>query len=1317
MATLALAVAGAAAGGSLLPAGASFLGITLSGAAIGAQAGALAGSYVDNALFAASGRTRPVEGPRLQKVYLSSSTEGAPIPRIYGHVRIGGQVIWADEIIEEIVKSSSGGGSAKGAAASPPSGATIEYRYFASFAVALAEGEIAGIGRVWADGREIDLSRTTFRLYPGSETQEPDTLIEARLGPGATPAFRGTAYILFERLPLADYGNRIPQLSFEVYRPVEASRAGIRGVVMIPGSGEFVYATEPVTQTFGGGEQAAENAHTLQGPTDWAVALDQLEATLPSVGSVSLVVSWFGTDLRASHCEVRPGVERRDKVTSDLTWEVAGTQRANAYLISQREGRPAYGGTPADASVVQAIRDLKVRGKDVVLTPFILMDIPEENELDDPYGGPAQATYPWRGRITVAPAPGLPGSPDKTPSAAADIRAFVGVAAPSDYRVVGERVEYTGPSEWSLRRQILHYAHLAKVAGGVDGFVIGSELRGLSTVRDGQASYPFVAALLALASDVKAILGPSTTVLYAADWSEYFGHQPADGSGDVHFHLDPLWASSAIDAIGIDLYWPLADWRDGAAHRDREAGWRSAYDVAYLRSNIAGGEGYDWYYESAADRASQIRTPITDGLGKPWVFRFKDLASWWSNFHHDRPGGVESPSPTAWVPQSKPVWLTEVGCPAVDKGANQPNVFVDPKSSESALPYFSRGTRDDLIQRRYLEAIVEHFDPAHPNHVPGSNPLSSLYGGPMVDPLRIHAYCWDARPYPAFPFDTATWGDGENWQYGHWLTGRFASGSLEMTLSRVLSDFGFADYVVDSLPGVVPGYVIDRVMSAREALEPLSLAFFFDSLESAGRIRFRSRAEGEIALTLSDDTLVERQPEAPLLELKRTQETELPRSARVTYIDPGRDFEPAVAEARRLTGATGRVSEAELPIVLDSAPAQELAEAWLYETWSAREQVSFALPPSALAAEPGDVIALARPAGTRLVRVTELGDHASREVSGLSIDPEVYAAAPAVSRPGASPGSAATGRPVAAFLDLPLLRGDESENAGYFAASQSPWPGGVAVFGSPETTGFVLRGRALAPATLGTTLDALPSGPLGVVDRGTRIRVAVVGGTLRSETPLQVLAGANVAAVATPEGTWEVFQFENAELVAPGTYEISGLLRGQAGTEHAMRAPLAAGAPFVLIDGAVTAIDLGAGEIGLPLNWRYGPASRDIADRSYQEMTHAFLGTGGVPLSPAHVRGMRQDGDLILSWIRRTRMGGDSWEAIEVPLAEASERYEVDILDGAHVVRTLRTEVPLAIYTGAEQVADFGETQGRITVSVHQLSATRGRGAGRTATL
>ena len=169
---------------------------------------------------------------------------------------------------------------------------------------------------------------------------------------------------------------------------------------------------------------------------------------------------------------------------------------------------------------------------------------------------------------------------------------------------------------------------------------------------------------------------------------------------------------------------PLADWRDGLDHLDA-ASADAITDLDYLRGNVEGGEGYDWFYASAADREAQVRTPITDGAaGRPWVFRYKDIRSWWSNPHRNRPGGVESGATTAWVPESKPIRFTEIGCPAVDRGPNQPNVFYDPKSAESFLPYFSRGWRDDAVQRRFLEAALGYWAE------PANNPTSSVYSRP-----------------------------------------------------------------------------------------------------------------------------------------------------------------------------------------------------------------------------------------------------------------------------------------------------------------------------------------------------------------------------------------------------------------------------------------------------------------------------------------------------------------------------------------------------------------------------------------------------------
>lgn len=817
---------------------------------------------------------------------------------------------------------------------------------------------------------------------------------------------------------------------------------------------------------------------------------------------------------------------------------------------------------------------------------------------------------------------------------------------------------------------------------------------------------------------MKSILGAATKVTYAADWSEYFGHQPADGSDDVTFHLDPLWASPAIDAIGIDVYWPLSDWRDGFDHADAIAGTRQIYDLAYLKSNVTGGEGFAWYYASQADRDAQVRTPITDGLGKPWVYRYKDIKSWWLNPHYNRVGGVESPVPTAWVPQSKPFWFMEVGCGAVDKAANQPNVFVDPKSSENALPHFSRGTRDDLIQRRYIRALIETFDPTAAGFVASANPLSAVDGQRMVDLARLHVYAWDARPFPAFPANTELWGDGDNWQLGHWLIGRLVSAPLAETLASLLTDYGFTRFDVADLAGTVTGYTIDRVMSARDAINAFELAFFIDTVESDGVLRFRQRGSAAPVLAIGPGDMVETKADQALISLTRGQETELPAFAKIRYLSATGNYRQAVAESRRLTGASGRVSQADLAIVMDAEQASAITDSWLFEAWAARERAAFKLPPSALALEPGDIVAVEIGADTRTFRLTEVGEHGVRDIDARSIDAAIYGITASQVRPPRAGDPVIAGQPTLAFLDLPLLGGNESPTNGYVAAVQQPWPGGVAVYASPETSGYRLKSIIATPATMGVTGAPFAAAPAGRWDHASALIVELGRGTLTSASRIQVLAGANVAAVQSPSGLWEIVQFTTADLIAPLTYRLTGLLRGQAGTDATQIDTVPAGATFVLLNSAVTPVSLTASESRLPLNWRYGPSSRSLGDATYADGLHTYDALGLRPLSPVHVTGQRAaNGDLSVTWIRRTRIGGDSWYLPDVPLSEDTERYEADILSGSSVKRTIAVSSPGFVYPAVDQVADFGNSTLPVSLRIAQVSSAYGRGPATVATL
>lgn len=178
------------------------------GGPIGAMLGGLIGQSVDRELlFKPNGR----EGPRLAELKVQSSSYGTPIPKLFGTLRVAGSVIWATDLVEHRHRE---GGKGR------PT--TTSYSYTASFAVALSARPILSVGRIWADGKLLRgaagdwKARTGFRLHTGGEGQAADPLIASAEGIALAPAHRGTAYAVFEDLELADFGNRIPSLSFEV---------------------------------------------------------------------------------------------------------------------------------------------------------------------------------------------------------------------------------------------------------------------------------------------------------------------------------------------------------------------------------------------------------------------------------------------------------------------------------------------------------------------------------------------------------------------------------------------------------------------------------------------------------------------------------------------------------------------------------------------------------------------------------------------------------------------------------------------------------------------------------------------------------------------------------------------------------------------------------------------------------------------------------------------------------------------------------------------------------------------------------------------
>ena len=485
-----------------------------------------------------------------------------------------------------------------------------------------------------------------------------------------------------------------------------------------------------------------------------------------------------------------------------------------------------YGGTPSDPSIVRCIRDLKSRGFKVVLYPFLLG---------------TGAGFPWRGRIS---SPG-----DLSQTATNDVATFMGNATIGDFTpdATSLTVAYSGfLLDWTYRRMILHYANLVTIAGGVDLFVIGSELRGLEILRgpgwtkagttDGSGNaiwdYPMVAALNTLANDVRTTFdnagltktGGKNLITYSADWSSWMGWQHTGENGQWP-HLDQLYANPNIDFVSYDNYLPLTDMTTNPNGGGMDAvfwqvpaytapwpptpatmnglgltGPATIYSTPYIKRGIEHGQYFDWFYLSSDTPGTgqshgldpfgsdlQVSLPTDDRLAQSRnqyfpnqeILANKQVRWWWNNLHQavydngDGTGFSPHGPQTEWVPNSKSTIMLEYGFAACDKSTNQPNVFFDPKSTESFTAFWSvwdpsneggyTPRRDDTIQAMALDAIYEYWN------VDGNN--ETVGGVDMIDFTFCLAWNWDARPFPVFPTNSSAWGDTGNWEQGFSITG------------------------------------------------------------------------------------------------------------------------------------------------------------------------------------------------------------------------------------------------------------------------------------------------------------------------------------------------------------------------------------------------------------------------------------------------------------------------------------------------------------------------------------------------------------------
>lgn len=556
-------------------------------------------------------------------------------------------------------------------------------------------------------------------------------------------------------------------------------------------------------------------------------------------------------------------------------------------------------------------------------------------------------------------------------------------------------------------------------------------------------------------------------------------------------------------------------------------------------------------------------------------------------------------------------------------------------------------------------------------------------------------------------------------------------GSPGVTLAEIADDVlalaGADVAMIDTtaLTQVIPGYSVSSG-AGRDWLEPLIDLYDVDARPHGFALQFVNRGASPGGTIASTRFALPGDGQA-LYGLINPGGTDVPKQINLGFADIAADQQPNSAKSPPVTGLAGsRILSLDLgTLALDVDSARQLVARYHRRVRFDRKGWSLALTARDFDLEPGDVRTLVLGGSPVIARLHGMVLDADRR-----IETEWRRDDPSVALLDGASGATFDGRDPSVVvvpllsrgftLDLPLLRDADSSASPLLYVAAAPWAAGSwpgatmyqAVDGeySDELAGVA----STAQATWGYATDALADTALpGLWDRGSSVNIRLQVGTLTGTTEAAIDANprANLCLIGD-----ELVNFTTATLEGDGTYTLSGFKRGRRGTEWATTGH-AARDVFLLLDTAAPAA-LGLSEVGTSLSFKAVTAGRS-ASGAYPIAVAPFTGASLKPYSPVHLAGARDagTGDWALEWVRRTRVGGAWTSGTTIPLSEASEEYEVEIMDGATVKRTFTgLTSPAASYTAAQQTTDWGSGQTSITFRVYQISDAVGRGFVATAT-
>jgi len=537
--------------------------------------------------------------------------------------------------------------------------------------------------------------------------------------------------------------------------------------------------------------------------------------------------------------------------------------------------------------------------------------------------------------------------------------------------------------------------------------------------------------------------------------------------------------------------------------------------------------------------------------------------------------------------------------------------------------------------------------------------------------------------------------------------------TLARIVAAILERAGYADsdYDVSALDAIeVDGYALSDQTTAARAIEPLQNFARFDLVEQDGMLRAVLHGQGDgvsVAASETGASLALEKGEDGLVQTSRAQQLDLPLEVCVDYLDASLDYETGSQRARRsVSGGARSVEKITLPLVCSATRARRVAENQLYAAWVQRERYRLYLSLAFVGLNPSDVVVYE---GKRLRVLAVTRKRGIVQVDALPAVPSDMVSEATAESPLSSSASANVAVSSEAYLmDVPLLREQDDQAGLYVAVSGVDGWRGASLWRAADGVSFTRLTSFVQAASAGVATTALGAASPFYKDKARSVRVQMLRGQLASCTESELLNGANVALLGE-----ELIQFQTATLIEAGLYELSGLLRGRRGTEDKTGSHLV-GERFVLLTAtAMQFVPTPLSDRGISYHFR---AVSDGGSLDFAlDRTLAYGMKTLEPYAPVHIKGARSAGtgsDVTLRWKRRARMNAAWVDYIDVPLDEAQELYDVEIMNGGTVVRTFSDVAQASVvYTAAMQTTDWGASiPSTYTVRVYQKSARYGRG-------